>query len=72
LGNERDPATGTAIKTKFMVDIISGTSAGGINGIYLAKALNTPKWERGVRWPRPAKKPWIGRIWSILFDPSPI
>jgi hypothetical protein len=27
------------IKTKFMVDIISGTSAGGLNGIYLAKAL---------------------------------
>jgi patatin-related protein len=27
------------IKTKFKIDIISGTSAGGINGIYLAKAL---------------------------------
>lgn len=27
------------IKTKFKVDIISGTSAGGINGIFLAKAL---------------------------------
>src|SRR5437660_3942395 len=35
LGNEPDPAPGAAIKTKFMVDIISGTSAGGINGIYL-------------------------------------
>ena len=27
------------INTRFVVDIISGTSAGGINGIYLAKAL---------------------------------
>src|SRR5262249_14262832 len=31
---ETDP-----IKTKFKIDIISGTSAGGINGIFLAKAL---------------------------------
>jgi patatin-related protein len=29
------------ILTRFVVDIISGTSAGGINGIYLAKALAT-------------------------------
>src|SRR4030088_2922057 len=29
------------INTKFRIDIISGTSAGGINGIYLAKALAT-------------------------------
>jgi patatin-related protein len=28
-----------AIRTRFVVDIISGTSAGGINGIFLAKAL---------------------------------
>jgi hypothetical protein len=27
------------IKTRFVVDIISGTSAGGINGVALAKAL---------------------------------
>jgi patatin-related protein len=27
------------LKTRFVVDIISGTSAGGINGIFLAKAL---------------------------------
>jgi patatin-related protein len=27
------------IKTRFVVDILSGTSAGGINGIHLAKAL---------------------------------
>lgn len=28
-----------AIRTRFIVDIISGTSAGGINGVFLAKAL---------------------------------
>jgi patatin-related protein len=36
---DANPATDDDIKTKFMVDIISGTSAGGLNGIYLAKAL---------------------------------
>ena len=30
---------GELFKTKFVVDILSGTSAGGINAIYLAKAL---------------------------------
>jgi patatin-related protein len=35
-----DRATRDKIKaTRFVVDIISGTSAGGINGVYLAKAL---------------------------------
>jgi patatin-related protein len=34
-----DPSPNDEIKTKFMIDIISGTSAGGLNGIYLAKAL---------------------------------
>jgi patatin-related protein len=32
---------GNQIKTKFKIDIISGTSAGGINGIFLAKALTS-------------------------------
>ncbi|HXH49964.1 MAG TPA: patatin-like protein, partial [Terriglobia bacterium] len=32
--SEKDPVT-----TRFIIDIISGTSAGGINGIFLAKAL---------------------------------
>ena len=27
------------IRTRFVVDILSGTSAGGINGIFLGKAL---------------------------------
>ncbi len=30
---------GAMLKTRFVVDILSGTSAGGINGIFLAKAL---------------------------------
>jgi patatin-related protein len=30
---------GAELKARFVVDIISGTSAGGINGIFLAKAL---------------------------------
>ena len=32
-----DPAAD--IRTRFIVDIVSGTSAGGINGVFLAKAL---------------------------------
>jgi patatin-related protein len=34
-----DEGPNAPIKTKFKIDIISGTSAGGINGIFLAKAL---------------------------------
>jgi len=30
---------GHKIRTRFVIDVISGTSAGGINGIFLAKAL---------------------------------
>jgi patatin-related protein len=37
--NEDDDPVEGVIHTKFQVDIISGTSAGGINGIFLAKAL---------------------------------
>ena len=33
---ERDPHQ---VRTRVVVDVISGTSAGGINGVYLAKAL---------------------------------
>jgi predicted acylesterase/phospholipase RssA len=35
----KDWAPGDPIRTRFVVDILSGTSAGGINGLYLAKAL---------------------------------
>jgi predicted acylesterase/phospholipase RssA len=37
--NDADPGPNDPIKTRFRIDIISGTSAGGLNGIYLAKAL---------------------------------
>ncbi len=33
------PAADAPIRTRFVVDILSGTSAGGINAIFLAKAL---------------------------------
>ena len=33
------PPAGDSIRTRFVVDILSGTSAGGINGIFLAKSL---------------------------------
>jgi patatin-related protein len=31
--------TGEAIQTRFVIDLLSGTSAGGINSVFLAKAL---------------------------------
>ncbi len=34
-----DPSVSEDIQTRIVVDIISGTSAGGINGVFLAKAL---------------------------------
>lgn len=33
------PGTTEPIRTRFVVDILSGSSAGGINGVFLAKAL---------------------------------
>lgn len=42
LSRGEDPTrkiTDSCIRTRFMIDIISGTSAGGINGVFLAKAL---------------------------------
>ncbi|HKG98734.1 MAG TPA: patatin-like protein, partial [Pyrinomonadaceae bacterium] len=33
------PSDDTTIETRFVIDILSGTSAGGINAIFLAKAL---------------------------------
>jgi len=36
---EQSLADNAAIRTRFVVDIVSGTSAGGINGIFLGKAL---------------------------------
>jgi len=34
-----EPAPDAPIRTRFVIDIVSGTSAGGINGVFLAKAL---------------------------------
>ena len=41
LDDERDQAPGpdSPVRTRFVIDVISGTSAGGINGIFLGKAL---------------------------------
>src|SRR4029079_18787597 len=36
---EKMLANNEPIRTRFIVDVLSGTSAAGINGIYLAKAL---------------------------------
>lgn len=36
---EQSLADNATIRTRFVVDIVSGTSAGGINGIFLGKAL---------------------------------
>jgi len=38
-GSEARDEPGAAITTRFIVDVISGSSAGGINGVFLAKAL---------------------------------
>src|SRR5437660_7933803 len=37
------------IRTKFIVDVISGTSAGGINGVFLAKALSQNQTMDGLK-----------------------
>ena len=34
---------GGPVRTRFVVDIVTGTSAGGINGVFLAKALATDR-----------------------------
>ena len=39
---------GEALRTKFVVDILSGTSAGGINAVYLAKALVNDQQNRSM------------------------
>jgi patatin-related protein len=43
------PPAGGAIRTRFVVDILSGTSAGGLNGIVLAKALANQQSIAGLR-----------------------
>jgi patatin-related protein len=35
----QDPHSGQPVPTRFVIDLLSGTSAGGINAVFLAKAL---------------------------------
>lgn len=45
----KDSASDTdPVRTRFVVDIISGTSAGGINGVFLAKALANDQDLKGI------------------------
>ena len=71
-GNPKPPSR-EAIRTRFVVDVISGTSAGGINGIFLAKALARNQGMEGL------KRLWLtegdlGKLlndkFSIADDPS--
>ena len=45
---EQSLAANETIRTRFVVDIVSGTSAGGINGIFLGKALANGQDIRGL------------------------
>jgi patatin-related protein len=61
---DRPESLATAERVRFIVDVISGTSAGGINGAFLAKAL-----ANGQPF-SPLKNLWIqeGNIDSLLND----
>ena len=50
-GNKQASSEGTAqlTRTRFVVDVISGTSAGGINGVFLAKALARNQDMKGLK-----------------------
>jgi patatin-related protein len=60
-----DPNNPDIIHTRFIVDVISGTSAGGINGVFLAKALARNQKMDGL------KKLWLqeGDLGKLLNDP---
>ncbi|HKQ56826.1 MAG TPA: patatin-like protein [Candidatus Eisenbacteria bacterium] len=47
--DELDQASHGSVRTRFVVDVVSGTSAGGINGIFLCKALASGKSLDGLR-----------------------
>lgn len=48
-GPDSAPPPGDAVTTRFVVDVISGSSAGGLNGIYLGKALANEQSIRQLR-----------------------
>ena len=62
-GNPKPPSS-KPIRTRFVVDVISGTSAGGINGIFLAKALARNQRMEGL------KRLWLteGDLSKLLND----
>lgn len=75
LAHKKDPANrpdpfangdppGATEHTRFIVDVVAGTSAGGINGVFLAKAL-----ANGEAF-APLKKMWVqeGDIAALLND----
>ena len=57
-------AAGAPLSTRFVIDILSGTSAGGINAIFLAKALSNDKQIGGL------KDMWVneGDLSSLIND----
>ena len=61
---DKQLAGNDTIRTRFVVDILSGTSAGGINGIFLAKALANGQDISGL------EKLWIeeGDIKTLIND----
>ena len=59
-----EPPNRKPIRTRFVVDVISGTSAGGINGIFLAKTLARNQGMEGL------KRLWLteGDLGKLLND----
>ena len=49
LAAELDDTLHDRVRTRFVVDVLSGTSAGGINGVFLAKALANVQTMKGLR-----------------------
>lgn len=64
--DEQGPVARRRVPTRVVVDIVSGTSAGGINGICLAKALAVNRWQDEL------KSVWFrrGDIGTLLHGPS--
>jgi patatin-related protein len=63
-GGKPKPPSTAPIRTRFVVDVISGTSAGGINGVFLAKALARNQGMGGL------KRLWLteGDLGKLLND----
>ncbi len=61
---DEDPGPEAPVRTRFVVDVVSGSSAGGINGAFLAKALANDESLRALR------RLWVeeGEIASLVND----